>query len=78
VVLRITPHDRAVLQLMADGSETLEIAKRLGLSEHEVQAGLTTLLAAMGARSRSEAVALALRRGLLVQPDERWASAGAG
>jgi DNA-binding NarL/FixJ family response regulator len=78
VVLRITPHDRAVLQLMADGSETLEIAKRLGLSEHEVQAGLTTLLAAMGARSRSEAVALALRRGLLVQSDEKCASAGAG
>jgi len=77
-VLRITPHERAVLQLLADGSETLEIARRLGLSEHEVQAGLTSLLAAMGARSQSEAVALALRRGLLVQPDERCASASAG
>lgn len=71
MVLRITPHDRAVLQLLANGNETLEIAGRLGIGEHEVEAGLTSLLAAMGARSRSEAVAIALRRGLLVQDDER-------
>lgn len=67
LVLRITPHERAVLQLMANGNETLEIACRLGISEREVEAGLARLLAVMGARSRTEAVALALRRGLLVQ-----------
>jgi len=65
LVLRITPHERAVLQLMSDGSETLEIASHLGISAHEVEACVTSLLAAMGARSRTEAVALASRRGLL-------------
>ena len=71
LVLRITPRERAVLQLIANGNETLEIAGRLGISEHEVEAGLTNLVAVMGARSRTEAVALALRRGLLAEEDER-------
>jgi len=65
LVLQITPQERAMLQLLANGHEGLEIAGRLGVSERELEAGLTNLLATMGARSRSEAVALASRRGLL-------------
>ena len=72
-MLLITPHERAVLQLIANGNETGEIASRLGISAHEVEAGVTSLLKVMGAESRTEAVALASRRGLLVQQDEQCA-----
>jgi DNA-binding NarL/FixJ family response regulator len=72
-VLLITPTDRVVLQLMADGHETVEIASRLGMTEREMEAGLRSVCSAIGARSRTEAVALAVRRGL-VQADETRSS----
>jgi DNA-binding NarL/FixJ family response regulator len=34
-----------VLQLLANGNEPVEIAGRLGISEQEVEASLTSLLA---------------------------------
>ena len=49
MVLRITPRERTVLQLMADGKEALAIAGRLGISEHELETGLASLLRVMGA-----------------------------
>ena len=78
MVLLITPHERAMLQLMASGNKTVEIASRLGISEPELEARLTGLFAVMGAGSRTEAVALAVRRGLLVQDDEQVASVRVG
>jgi DNA-binding NarL/FixJ family response regulator len=78
LVLVITPHERTVLQLIASGHETFEIASRLGTSEQEIEASLTSLCAVMGAGSRTEAVALALRRGLVAPEDERSASVSVG
>ena len=65
MVLQITPAERAVLQLLADGSPTVDIARRLGLSERAIDALLIMLLERMGAATSVEAVADALRRGLL-------------
>jgi DNA-binding CsgD family transcriptional regulator len=65
MLLRITPWERSALQLLADGKPTSELAGRLHISERDLEAQLGTLFARMGAGSRSEAVAAAVRRGLL-------------
>ena len=66
-MLRITPEERATLQLLADGKDSRQIAHSLGLTDPEAEHRLTTLFSKMGARSGSEAIAAAMRRGLLVQ-----------
>jgi DNA-binding CsgD family transcriptional regulator len=71
VVLHITPWERNALQLLAEQKGTTEIASCLGLSVSEIDPHLTALFARMGAASRTEAVASAQRRGLLVPHDER-------
>ena len=68
-ILHITPGERAALQLLATGDPTCEVARCLGLNESEVDAELTLLFRRMGARSRSEAIATASRRGLLTPDD---------
>jgi len=65
MVLQITPVERAVLQLLADGNTTTDIASRLRLTESAIDGLLTELLERMGAASPVEAVADGLRRGLL-------------
>lgn len=65
VTLHITHRERAALQLLAEGKAKNEIATGLGVSERAVDAHLTTLFARMGAASQTEAIAAALRRGLL-------------
>lgn len=67
-MLQITPVERAVLQLLADGDGIIEIADRLGLTQEAVESLLPKLFERMGAAGRGEAVAAALRRGLLNVP----------
>jgi DNA-binding NarL/FixJ family response regulator len=63
LVLQITPQEHAVLQLLARGSAADEIASYLGIGD--IDTHLTTLFARMGAATPDEAIAAALRRGLL-------------
>lgn len=63
--LRITPRERQALQWLASGRTTTDVATRLGVGTHEIDALLDALFAAMGAASRAEAIAAAERRGLL-------------
>jgi len=65
MVLRITPWERSALQLMAEGKAASELADCLRIDECEVEGRLGTLFARMGAANRNEAIAVALRRGLL-------------
>ena len=65
MLLQITPAERAVLQLLADGNVTVDIANRLRLSERALDAMVTKLLERMGAASPVEAIADGHRRGLL-------------
>ena len=67
MLLRITPEERATLQWLADGKDNSQIARGLGLSSPEAERRLTTLFSKMGAKTDTEAVAAAMRRGLLVQ-----------
>jgi DNA-binding NarL/FixJ family response regulator len=54
-----------LLQLVADGLSTREIARRMSYSEQTIKKLITTIEARMQARSRAHMVALAIRRGLI-------------
>jgi DNA-binding CsgD family transcriptional regulator len=64
-MLQITPTERATLQLLANGQNDSEIAARLRVTVPEVDATLVALFARMGVAGRAQAVAVALRRGLV-------------
>ena len=61
----LTAREREVLALMAAGLPNKTIALRLGISEHTAKFHVGTVLAKLGAASRTEAVMIAARRGLL-------------
>jgi PAS domain S-box-containing protein len=61
----LTPRQHDVLQLLAEGASTDAIAGRLHLSKETVRNHVRSILRALGAHSRLEAVAIAHRRGLL-------------
>ena len=61
----LTSREREILELMADGASNRMIASRLAISRHTVKFHVASILAKLGAASRTEAVALALRSGLL-------------
>ena len=61
----LTPREREVLELIADGLPNKAIARELGISEHTAKFHVGSVLGKLGASSRAEAVTLATRRGLL-------------
>ncbi len=61
----LTERETEVLQLVAAGLPNKGIARELGISEHTVKFHVGTILAKLEAASRTEAVAIAVRRGLL-------------
>jgi NarL family two-component system response regulator YdfI len=65
VLLHITPWERSALQSLATGMTTAQLAMVLGVSEPDVEHRLTSLFTKMGAASPTDAVAAALRRGLI-------------
>jgi DNA-binding NarL/FixJ family response regulator len=62
----LTPREREVLQMLASSSGNKEIASRLSISEHTVKFHVTSILGKLGASSRTEAVFLGIRRGLVL------------
>ncbi len=61
----LTPRERDVLGLLAEGMSNKAIAKRLRISDHTVKFHLNAVLSKLGATSRTEAVTKAVRAGLL-------------
>jgi PAS domain S-box-containing protein len=61
----LTPRQQEILQFLADGASTDDIARRLHLSKETVRNHVRAILRALGAHSRLEAVAMAHRRGLV-------------
>ena len=62
----LTPREQEVLERMADGLSNKEIAVQLSISEHTVKFHIASILSKLGATSRTEAVTLAIRQGLLL------------
>lgn len=61
----LTPRESEVLRQVAAGQTNKSIALKLGISEHTVKFHLGSAMAKLGAASRAEAVAVAIRRGLI-------------
>ena len=64
----LTPREREVLGLLAEGMTSAEAAAHLGLSTETVETHVRRALRKLGARSRTHAVALAIRLDLLAAP----------
>jgi DNA-binding NarL/FixJ family response regulator len=62
----LTPRERQILDMMAEGLGNKEIAWQLRISEHTVKFHVSSILGKLGASSRTEAVTLGLRRGLIM------------
>jgi two-component system, NarL family, response regulator LiaR len=63
--LDLTERERAVLALMVEGLNNTQIAGRLTISPSTVKSHVSNILSKMGVSSRTEAVTLALRHGLV-------------
>ena len=61
----ITSRETDVLKMLAEGLVNKDIATRLGISEHTVKFHISSILDKLGASTRTEAVALGIRRGLI-------------
>ena len=61
----LSPRQREVLDLLADGNGPSTIARRLGLSLPTVRNHVAAVLHRLGCHSQLEAVAIARRRGLI-------------
>ena len=62
----LTPRETEVLRLLSTGMANKEIAARLGISDHTVKAHIASLLGKLNAGSRTEAVSIGLRQGLIL------------
>jgi DNA-binding NarL/FixJ family response regulator len=61
----LTRRELSVLRLVAQGLGNKEIASELGISSHTVKYHLAALLGKLGVHSRTEAVTIGLRTGLV-------------
>jgi two-component system, NarL family, response regulator YdfI len=62
----LTPRESEVLQMLASGLANKEIAARLSISEHTAKFHVASILAKLGVGSRTEAVSIGIRRGLVL------------
>ena len=62
----LTARESEVLTLLSGGAGNKEIAARLGISEHTVKFHVSSVLAKLGAATRTEAVSRGYREGLII------------
>jgi|SRR5579871_4296907 len=61
----LTPREIQVLELLAEGLPNKAIAARLGISDQTVKFHVAAISGKLGAANRTDAVRLAVRRGLI-------------
>jgi two-component system, NarL family, response regulator YdfI len=61
----LTPRELEILEMMAEGMSNRTIAGRLGISSQTVKFHVASILAKLGAASRTEAVTFGVRHGLI-------------
>ncbi len=62
----LTPREKEVLQLMAEGLTNKAIAQKLRITDHTVKFHVNAIMSKLGAQSRTEAVVSATRAGLIM------------
>jgi DNA-binding NarL/FixJ family response regulator len=62
----LSEREREVVTLVAEGASNGEIGQRLRLKEPTIESYLSTIMGKLGARSRTDAVKLAVQRGIIV------------
>ena len=62
----LTTRETEILSMLAEGAGNREIATRLKISEHTVKFHVSSILAKLGAATRTEAVSRGYREGLIV------------
>ncbi len=68
--LDLTEREREVLTLMIEGLNNVQIAGRLTVSPSTIKSHVSNILSKLGVASRTEAVTLALRNGIVPPPQE--------
>jgi DNA-binding NarL/FixJ family response regulator len=63
--IALTPRESEVISLIATGLTNAQIAERIGRTEETVKVHVKNILQKLGARDRTEAVTVALRRGFI-------------
>ena len=71
VLDRLTPREREVLQNLAEGRGTAQVARQLAISPLTVQSHVKSILEKLGVHSKIEAVTMAFRHGLVRIPGAR-------
>ena len=61
----LTPREMEILALVGEGYSNKAAARRLGISQHTVKFHLEAVFAKLGVKTRAEAVAEGLRRGVV-------------
>jgi DNA-binding NarL/FixJ family response regulator len=61
----LTDREQEVLVMVSQGASNKEIAKNLNISSRTVETYVSNVMAKLGAHSRTEAISLALQRGIL-------------
>jgi DNA-binding NarL/FixJ family response regulator len=61
----LSKREREILQKVADGSTTRQVANELGISPHTVKTHLERIFEKLGANDRAQAVAMAIRQGIV-------------
>ena len=61
----LTPREREILQLLADGMSNADVASRLFISQETVKSHVRHILAKLEADTRTHAVAIALREAII-------------
>jgi DNA-binding NarL/FixJ family response regulator len=62
----LTPREVQVVALLAEGLPNKAIATRLGISDQTVKFHVASICGKLGASNRTEAVRLAVRRGIVI------------
>jgi len=62
----LTPRELEVLAMMAEGAANKAIAWKLNISEHTAKFHVASVLSKLNASTRAEAVAIGIRRGLVM------------
>jgi DNA-binding NarL/FixJ family response regulator len=74
----LTGREQQALELVAHGSTNKEVGRALNISENTVRHHLVSIMEKLQVSDRTEAVATAMRRGILPEGDRVETQAGAG